>query len=452
MKHILFNIFLLAAITFAGGKEVKFGGLQGKIPSGFEIDGSTRGENSGTFSFIELYEEEEHQEWNTSTSSWRTIAKEITIYDSTAKTVTIIEQELVEGQLQNDSKSVIYIDINMTDSTFKFNKMESYSWAGTDWSMNGRTIYQYDANGFLVTTTTEFQLAPGMFLAMMRTTFTNNAAGNPELELTENYNMGTTQWENNSKTELTYKAGNMNYLETETNYDWTDGAWVASYKSVYTRNAQLNPTEILYQDNFSGSFVNNGREVITYLADGESQDSSYYYYWDQIGSNWRPSSLFVYTYNASGDEDVIYYKSWNLTTWENDSKISMTYDAMGKEIVELTEVWESGTYRNDYRELTTYTVTSIKEDAAPVLFTLKNNYPNPFNPSTTIEYEVKSAGMVTLTVYNVLGQIVAVLQNGFQQAGVYKVEFDASGLTSGVYLYELASGNTKITKKMILNK
>jgi len=85
-------------------------------------------------------------------------------------------------------------------------------------------------------------------------------------------------------------------------------------------------------------------------------------------------------------------------------------------------------------------------------FQLQQNYPNPFNPSTEISYTITKAGNVTLKVYNMLGQDVATLVNGFQAANTYNVNFNASGLSSGVYFYKLSSGNNEIIKKMVLMK
>jgi hypothetical protein len=89
---------------------------------------------------------------------------------------------------------------------------------------------------------------------------------------------------------------------------------------------------------------------------------------------------------------------------------------------------------------------------SPQKFQLQNNYPNPFNPSTVISYTIAKAGNVTLNVYNLLGQEVATLVNGFQTANAYNVDFNASGLSSGVYIYELRSGSSVIAKKMVLMK
>jgi gluconolactonase len=88
----------------------------------------------------------------------------------------------------------------------------------------------------------------------------------------------------------------------------------------------------------------------------------------------------------------------------------------------------------------------------PEKFNLFQNYPNPFNPTTKIEYSIPVFSHVSLKVYNSLGQAVAVLFEDHQQAGRYVAKFDALGLTSGVYVYRLQSGNVYFTKKFILLK
>ncbi len=92
------------------------------------------------------------------------------------------------------------------------------------------------------------------------------------------------------------------------------------------------------------------------------------------------------------------------------------------------------------------------DNAIPDQYELDQNYPNPFNPSTTIRYKVAKEGLVTLKVYNLLGQEVATLVNELQVSGSYEVTFDARSLSSGIYFYTLTSGNFVSTKKMILMK
>ncbi len=88
----------------------------------------------------------------------------------------------------------------------------------------------------------------------------------------------------------------------------------------------------------------------------------------------------------------------------------------------------------------------------PANYTLSQNYPNPFNPTTNIKYSIIKSGLVTLKVYNLLGQEVATLVNQNQKPGNYVADFNAANLASGVYMYRLQAGNFSLTKKMILLK
>jgi hypothetical protein len=88
----------------------------------------------------------------------------------------------------------------------------------------------------------------------------------------------------------------------------------------------------------------------------------------------------------------------------------------------------------------------------PERFTLNQNYPNPFNPSTILSYTLMTDGYVKLTVYNLVGQSVQVLVDGFRTAGDYEVSFDASELPAGIYLYKLQVGDHSSVKRMTLVK
>ncbi|HKL15995.1 MAG TPA: T9SS type A sorting domain-containing protein, partial [Balneolaceae bacterium] len=83
---------------------------------------------------------------------------------------------------------------------------------------------------------------------------------------------------------------------------------------------------------------------------------------------------------------------------------------------------------------------------------LSQNFPNPFNPSTVISYTLPEAGSVSLEVFDMTGRRIAVLAQGNQAAGAYTYDFDASSLSSGVYMYRLQSAGTVLTRKMTLIK
>ena len=83
---------------------------------------------------------------------------------------------------------------------------------------------------------------------------------------------------------------------------------------------------------------------------------------------------------------------------------------------------------------------------------LAQNFPNPFNPSTSIRFGIKEAGRLRLTVYDLAGREVAVLSNGFFRAGIHEVQFDASVFASGIYFYAVDINGYHEIKKMILMK
>ncbi len=94
----------------------------------------------------------------------------------------------------------------------------------------------------------------------------------------------------------------------------------------------------------------------------------------------------------------------------------------------------------------------VSERIAPAGFALGQNYPNPFNPTTSITYSLPLRSHVTLAVFNMLGQKVAELANGEQEAGPHTVRFDASALTSGVYFYRIEAAGFAQTRKLVLVK
>jgi hypothetical protein len=100
---------------------------------------------------------------------------------------------------------------------------------------------------------------------------------------------------------------------------------------------------------------------------------------------------------------------------------------------------------------TPFGITPISNEV-PASYGLSQNYPNPFNPTTNFEFRVASSGPVRLTVYDAIGKEIDVIVNENLKAGTYKADWNASKYPSGVYFYQLAAGDFKETKKMILVK
>ncbi|MCO6446366.1 MAG: T9SS type A sorting domain-containing protein [Ignavibacteriota bacterium] len=98
-------------------------------------------------------------------------------------------------------------------------------------------------------------------------------------------------------------------------------------------------------------------------------------------------------------------------------------------------------------------VSGISEEnfqQIPENFSLSQNYPNPFNPSTTIRFELPESDIVTLKIFNILGEEVSTLVNTELKAGKHEYQFNANNLSSGIYFYRIQAGSFTETKKMIL--
>jgi hypothetical protein len=129
-----------------------------------------------------------------------------------------------------------------------------------------------------------------------------------------------------------------------------------------------------------------------------------------------------------------YYPMTYLITYDEDEQIF--------DIVYTDLVYRTGVVKVD----------EVASDALPETFALYQNYPNPFNPSTTIIFSIPEQSKVALIVYDILGRKVATLVDGQLSVGKYSTLFDASHLTSGVYIYQLRAGNHIETKRLILIK
>jgi hypothetical protein len=96
--------------------------------------------------------------------------------------------------------------------------------------------------------------------------------------------------------------------------------------------------------------------------------------------------------------------------------------------------------------------STIEVGSVILKYDLSQNYPNPFNPSTLITYSIPISSNVIVKVYNVLGKLITTLVNENQEAGIYKVNFDAKSLSNGIYFYKIQAGSYTAVKKMLLLK
>lgn len=179
------------------------------------------------------------------------------------------------------------------------------------------------------------------------------------------------------------------------------------------------------------------------------------------------SQTVALSWSASeGDDELDEYKVYRgdeeAEDLEDFEEIARTSNTTYEDVVETGDqayryrvsaisTDDRETLPSEYAEIT---VTSSEEEAGvPDEFALHDNYPNPFNPSTNIQYDLPEQATVTLRVYNVMGQLVQTLvDNVEQQPGQHTIEFDASDLASGVYIYRIEAGNFSQTRQMMFIK
>lgn len=245
--------------------------------------------------------------------------------------------------------------------------------------------------------------------------------------------------ENNVVNQSTGSTGSMRL-----NYGWDTGA-VSHLIRLYlapgaTKNIRFNDSWVLQAYVFGDGSGNQFRFVV---RDGNNDlESSRWYDVDWLGwklVSWDLSNDPVLPW-VGGDGQLdgeLYTDSFQLT-WNGNMG-----SAEGKFFID------------DYRIVKYEEVPSSAEDAIaglPVKVALEQNFPNPFNPTTVIRYELPVPGEVTLQVYDMIGRNVAVLADGRKDAGIHNVTWDASGLSSGVYIYRLETEGRVLTRKMTLVK
>jgi hypothetical protein len=188
----------------------------------------------------------------------------------------------------------------------------------------------------------------------------------------------------------------------------------------------------------SGNWGEN--PTLSWTNSGETDINHYvlkkYYVFDAGGSSTmyvNPASTPHTDYNVTRDKygDLVAYYTVKAV------------DNVGNESVYSNQVSTDG-QSNWKNSPSNYTNSEIDE------YSLKNNYPNPFNPSTKISYSMKEEGLVTLKVYDILGNEVVTLVNEKKPEGFYDVEFNAVDLPSGIYFYKMQAGKFIAVNKMIL--
>lgn len=307
------------------------------------------------------------------------------------------------------------------------------------------------------------------------------------------------KWDNDRREDYIYNSeGN---VIVQLNQIWKDNTWENYFKINDVYGVEENLVISITEKWVDSVWINSYKTTTEYFLDS-LKSSSLFQEWQN--NKWEDKRFANIEYDNENRVTAITTYDWNGITWNSYLRMTANYFSSQFQIIKLVEFWDVSGWVNLYRNFESYATdnyftrsvfelwtndgwlqadgpihlynpdrfelhylthemlvyynesTNIKEEITKYLneYKLIQNYPNPFNPSTTISYQIQSSNFVTLKVYDVIGNEVAVLVNEWQEPGRYNAQFTTSGkqLASGMYFYTLTAGNFIDTKKFILLK
>jgi len=196
--------------------------------------------------------------------------------------------------------------------------------------------------------------------------------------------------------------------------------------------------------------------IATLFEDGDTANTFYgsideVRIWDVYrDSNQRNTTM----YDTLGNAYYLSADSGLAAYWRFDEFEDLGINGDGVDDLRDLTIWNRHGDLNGSATLVPSVIVGVDDNEifSPSAYSLSTNYPNPFNPTTIISYQIPEFSFVTLKVYGVLGNEIATLVNEEKPAGRYDVEFDATALTSGIYFYRIQASSFVETKKMVLMK
>jgi hypothetical protein len=444
-KRVLFVLlFLLVSGLQINAAQTSYSSAKEGIDKHKRFLNNFNEKNSRFEGILDLYKEYIYQEWDN--DGWVNLIKEIATVDTSGEVWTWSIEEMIFYQ-NNWHKYEKYIveTTSLFSETHRVLSSNGYVWIDEAWVHFSKIAYNYDG-ALLTEAVIEIAIEVNTFIPFQK---------------------------------YSYEYNEMQMLGSETIYDFT-GEWVYSNRKNYDYDDMGRMIELLESNWLSGAWEDTIRTKTVYEDSEFPLEIFEFVYQNGIESPFRRLS-YLYSL-VPGQITLEQEHRWELNDWsdylrksyEYNSVLLLTnvttemavngsysfydrlvfeYNSAFMETEKIEQVYDGSGWVNKNRMLTVYDLTSTdKVETVPAAFELLNNYPNPFNPSTTISYSLPVSSRVQLRVFNSLGEEVRMLVNEDQSAGSYKINFSAADLSSGIYFYNLQAGGISETKKMILIK
>jgi hypothetical protein len=383
-------------------------------------------------------------------------------YNSSGKCLTELDEKWTNNAWVNFQRNTYTYDNSGNDLTHLVEAWTNNAWVN---SHSYIFTYTYDNSGNIEASYQESWINNAL-VNSFRALFTYDNSGNELTDLGE-------IWANNAWVNYyryTYSYDNSGNMLTSLFENYVNNVWVISYRHTYTYDNSGNLLSYI-GDNWSNNIlVNSNRATYTY----DNLGNRVTYLGEAWTNNaWVNSYMATYTRDNSGNLLTYILEAWTNNAWVNYDRFTYTFDDNGNCIHGEIYGWQNSSWvpyfgssslmynhnkdswygQFSVVDLEYATFTGIALESTGVQsFNLLQNFPNPFNPSTTINYSLSKEGNVKLTVFNAIGSKVATIVNEYKPAGNYSVHFNGSNLASGIYLYKLESGNYSAVKKFILMK
>ena len=322
---------------------------------------------------------------------------------------------------------------------------------GFVWVNLEKYSYTYDTNNIR---TGELRQTGPVWWNVWQYSYTYDGNNNLTEAFRQDWN--NSSWLNSRKYTYTYD-GNNNQTEHLLQV-WDGSDWVNDGKVSYTYDGNNNLTELLEQEWDGSDWVNFDKYSYTYDENNNQTEELRQYCWNAVWSNiWK----YSYAYDGNNNQTEYLNQTWDDSSWLNIWKYSYTYDGNNNLTESFGQEWDGSDWGNMSKLIYSYIPTDVRELTGKFNdYSLSNNYPNPFNPTTTIKYQIPERNFVSMKVFDILGKEIETLVDEEMSPGKYEVKYDASDLASGIYFYQLKVGNPSSgsgqsfvdTKKMILLK
>ncbi|MGA9292804.1 MAG: T9SS type A sorting domain-containing protein [Ignavibacteriaceae bacterium] len=237
------------------------------------------------------------------------------------------------------------------------------------------------------------------------------------------------------------------------------GTWNGIYKSSNSGSSWTMLNTNFGEDTTVNALIAAGSNIFAGTSDGFFINHNLFLSTDD-GASWNEMNngldlrFLASSFATDGnnvffsEQGYIYLFDKSTSTWKPEGSLGFPIQVCGSYL--FSGSIGTGVWKLDLADITS--VAGQNQGEVPASYSLEQNYPNPFNPSTVISYTLPAGGLVSLKVYDLLGEEVGTLVNRYQNAGLHEITFNASGLASGMYIYRLSAGNFVAEKKLVLMK